>query len=224
MVDFGVAQGYGLDFDRARSGPLAVGLSRSISSSCAMPPEDDTWDAPVVTISDATGRTLDCYVEQTIEVEGKDYVLLHPVDMPVEIVTWEGEDDDDDDAVMVEDDEQIDRLFGTAKAVLAEENLTLKRSAIVLTVEGELPEIPEEEIESYAENGTAADDEEEEFQWLASFFHEKEEYAIYAPLDPFFILARVNEKGEAELLDEEELERIEALLPNLDDRFFSDLD
>ncbi|TAD79155.1 MAG: DUF3727 domain-containing protein [Oscillatoriales cyanobacterium] len=185
-----------------------------------MTQEDTAWDVPTITLSDDAGRTLECFVEHSIEVEGQEYVLLHPVDSPVEIVTWNGEDDDEE-ATAVDSDQQIDRLFSTAKAVLAEENLKLKRTAIVLTVEGELPEEPADD-EAWEGNGTG--DDVEEFQWLASFFHEETEYAVYTPLDPFFIVARLNERGEPELLDPEELEQIEDLLPSIEEQLFDGLE
>jgi len=191
------------------------------------PEEEIEWDVPTLTIADDRGRSIDCFVEHSIEVEGDEYLLLNPVDAPVEIVTWSDEGDDAE-PVPLSDDEDLERIFATARAVLAEENLTLKRSAIVLTVEGELPEIPDEEGEGddCDEDCDHADDEEdvEEFQWLASFFHEGVEYAIYTPLDPFFILARVDENGQPQLLPPDEIERIEGLLPSLEERFFEGLD
>ena len=185
-----------------------------------MTQEDTAWDVPTITLSDATGRTLECFVEHSIEVEGSEYVLLHPVDSPVEIVTWKG-DDEDQEAVPIENEQQIDLLFNTAKAVLAEENLKLKRTAIVLTVEGELPEEPEDD-EPWEGNGSGEDV--DEFQWLASFFHNETEYAVYTPLDPFFIVARMNEQGQPELLDPEELEQIEDLLPSIEEQLFNGLE
>ncbi|MCG9887298.1 MAG: DUF3727 domain-containing protein [Cyanobacteria bacterium] len=191
------------------------------------PEEEIEWDVPTLTIADDRGRSIDCFVEHSIEVEGDEYLLLNPVDAPVEIVTWSDEGDDAE-PVPLSDDEDLERIFATARAVLAEENLTLKRSAIVLTVEGELPEIPDEEGEGddCDDDCDHADDEEdvEEFQWLASFFHEGVEYAIYTPLDPFFILARVDENGQPQLLPPDEIERIEGLLPSLEERFFEGLD
>ncbi|GAB4341979.1 MAG: DUF3727 domain-containing protein [Cyanophyceae cyanobacterium] len=193
------------------------------------PEEEIEWDVPTLTIADDRGRSIDCFVEHSIEVEGDEYLLLNPVDAPVEIVTWSDEGDDAE-PVPLSNDEDLERIFATARAVLAEENLTLKRSAIVLTVEGELPEIPDDEGEGEGddcdEDCDHADDEDdvEEFQWLASFFHEGIEYAIYTPLDPFFILARVDENGQPQLLPPDEIERIEGLLPSLEERFFEGLD
>ena len=185
-----------------------------------MSPEDTTWDVPTITITDSDGRQLDCYIEHVIEVEEQEYFLLHPVDSPIEIVTWPTTDDDDDEdsPTVVTSEEVINALFPTAKAVLAEENLSLKQSAVTLTVVGELPELAEEDDDEDAEGEDL-----EEFQWLASFFHEDQEYAVYTPLDPFFILARRGSDGQPELLPPEEFDRIEALMPSIEDQFFDEL-
>ncbi|MEM9244162.1 MAG: DUF3727 domain-containing protein [Cyanobacteria bacterium P01_F01_bin.153] len=176
-----------------------------------------TWDVPTITITDPAGRQLNCYIEHALEVEGQDYLLLHPIDSPVEIVTWE--QDDDDTPTVVESEETIKVLFPTAKAVLAEENLSLKESAVTLTVAGDLPELSEDDDDEVDDDG----EELEAFQWLASFFHNDQEYAVYTPLDPFFILARRGADGEPELLSPAEFERIESILPSLEDHFFEGL-
>lgn len=180
----------------------------------------ESLDAPTVTLQDEAGRSINCYVEQSLEVEGEEYVLLLPVDSPVEIFVWqEGEDEDDEEAVLVEDDAQIDVLFPVAQAVLQEQNLTLKRTAVALTVEGDLPELVEDE-----EADEAADEEHEELQLLASFYHEEQEYAIYTPLDPLFILARINEAGQPTLLTPAEFEKIEPMLPMIEDQLFDEME
>jgi hypothetical protein len=180
-----------------------------------------------VILHDEFGRSLSCYVEHSFELNGQDYVLLMPVESPVEIFTWQAEDEDEEPIPV--DDDRVDRIFETAKAVLAEQNLTLKRTAIVLTVAGELPDFSEEDWnDEEAEPPADAREDYEELQWLASFYDEEEEYAIYTPLDPVFILARVNDAGEPELLSQEELDELEPLLPSLEgmleDRLFDESD
>lgn len=174
-----------------------------------------------VTLTDEVGRSLTCNIEYSMNLEGQEYALLLPIDSPVEIFTWQG-DDTDEAAIPVEDETEIDKIFDTARVVLQEQNLTLQRTAVTLTVVGELPEFPEDEMASDADP-----DEESEFEelmWLTSFYHEEQEYAIYTPLDPFFILARMNDDGKPELLSEEEFQRLEPMLPMLEDQFFDELD
>lgn len=174
------------------------------------PQENGIFPAKSVTVTDEFGRSLACYIEHSFELNDDNYVLLLPVDAPVEIFAW-AEDDEDEEPIAIEDPDEIDEIFETAKAVLEEQNLTLKRTAVTLTVSGELPEL-EDELES------EEDEEEgyEELQLLASFYNEEQEYAIYTPLDPFFILARLDDNGQPQLLSDEELEKLEPMLPSLE--------
>lgn len=185
--------------------------------------EDDMdEDVPTVTIADDAGRTLTCTIEHSLQVEDQEYVLLLPVDAPVEIFSWQDEDDEED-PLPVEEDGEIDRIFPTAKVVLEEQNLVLKRTAVTLTVEGDLPDLDEEDdfLEDEAEEG---DEYEEELQLLARFYHEEQEYAVYTPLDPFFIFARLDEEGNPQLLSPEEFKKIEPMLPMLEDQLFDALE
>ncbi len=176
-------------------------------------------ELPTVTLTDPAGRSLDCYVEQEIDIENETYLLLLPVDYPVEFLEWKGENDDEE-AVLVEDDAEIDRIFPTAKAVLEEQNLVLKRTAVILTVEGDLPD-PEDDEDDWNEEEEYTD----RVQLLANFYVEEQEYGICTPLDPFFIPARLGAEGKPQLLSPEEHQRIEALLSEaLENHMFEEID
>jgi hypothetical protein len=185
--------------------------------------EDDSldMDTPTVTLTDEAGLQLTCYIEHSLDVDEQEYVLLLPVDSPIEIFAWE-ENGDEDEAVLVEDQDTLDQVFPIAKAVLEEQNLSLKRTAVVLTVEGELPDLDEDE--EWAGVESDSDEEQEELQLLASFWHEEQEFAIYTPLDPYFILARLDETGQPHLLSQEELKKIEPMLPMLEDQLFDEME
>ena len=71
-----------------------------------------------------------------LELDGKIYLLLLPENAPIEIFAWD-EDDEVTELVSVEDEEEIDRIFADANAVLSEQNLTLKRTAFTLSASGE---------------------------------------------------------------------------------------
>lgn len=188
-------------------------------------PNDNEQEEEIVTLTDEKGRSLSCTIEYSIEIEEQDYVLLLPVDTPVEIFTWHDEEGDDDDAaVFVEDDEEIDTIFDTAKVVLEEQNLKLQRTAVTLTVSGELPEFEDEEDLIDTDDNHNGESDYEELMLLARFYHKDQEYAVYTPLDPFLLLARMKSNGEVELLSDEERERIEPLLPMLEDQLFDELD
>lgn len=167
-----------------------------------------------VTLTDEAGRELACYIERSLEIDGQDYVLLQPLDAPVEIFAWQ-EEDDVEEPVLVEDEETLDQIFPIAQAVLSEQELTLKRTEFELTVSGELPPVEEEEIltlEFEDEDGELMS---EPLQFLASFYHEEQEYAIYTPLLRFF--ARMNAAGQPELLSPEEFQKVQPLLEQLFD-------
>jgi hypothetical protein len=181
-------------------------------------------DGPTVTLTDESGRSLTCYIELTLELEGKEYALLHPVDYPVEIFAWEADDSGDETLVGVEEEELLE-IFDTAKAVLAEQNLTLKNTALSLTIEGELPEVDEEEVLTLEiENGTTV--EAEEYQPLASgFFHKEQEYAIYTPLNPMLFVALMKQGQQPELLSPEEFRAIQPIIEqHLEEQLFDDME
>ena len=182
-----------------------------------MEEENIEIDAPTSIVKDREGRQLICYLEHSLEIDGQEYVLLLPVDFPVEIFAWP-EDDDRNEPVPIESDAEIDELFDLAKAVLAEQNLTLKRTAVTLTVAGKLSHWHEKE-----QSVEEIDPDREEFQLLASFYYEQQEYDVYMPLDPLFILAQIDEAGNPQLLSTEEFEKIEPLLPQIEDQLYKTL-
>lgn len=179
-----------------------------------MDEDDIDMDVETVTLKDDSGRTLACTIEHAVDIEDQEYVLLLPVDAPVEIYAWQ-EVGEEEEAILVEDEATVEQLFPIAKAVLEEQNLTLKRTAVTLTVEGELPD---DEADAEDEFFDDDDDEQEELQFLASFYYEEQEFGVYAPLDPLFILARMTEDNQPQLLSPEELEKIEPLLPMIEDQ------
>ena len=185
------------------------------------PQENEHSQAGSVTLTDEAGRSLACYIERSLFVEDQEYVLLLPVDSAIEIFAWQA-DGEEEEAIPVEEDETIDQIFATAEAVLAEQNLILKRTAFALTVAGELPPVEESELftlEMIEEEGT--DLEPEQLQLLASFYHEDQEYAIYTPLDPLMFFARLNGNGHPELLSPEEFRKVQ---PLLEEQLFDELE
>ncbi len=175
-------------------------------------------DTPTVLLHDTDGRSLLCFLERSLMLDDQPYGLLQPVDAPAVIFSWE---DDGEEPVPVEDEDAIKTIFPTAKAVLEEQNLTLLATAITLTVEGDLPDVEDDDGDDSAElNGADRhhvdeeedlDEEAEEFQLLAIFYHQQQEYGVYTPLDPFLIVARLD-NDEPQLISPEEYERIEPLL------------
>jgi hypothetical protein len=163
-------------------------------------PLSGTGDVPTIVVEDHTGRQLLCYLEQLIPLDGKDYGLLTPVDTPVCLFRLK----DDDDPELIETLQASEPILGVADVVLQEHDLTLVRSAVTLTVSGELDEPDPEDLDP--EEGE--DDDTETYELLVSFMVEDQEYGLYIPLDPFFVVARL-EGARAELVEGEEFDRVQ---------------
>ncbi len=171
----------------------------------------DREHSGIINLTDDKGRSLECYVEHSLEVDGQEYFLLLPVDSPVEIFAWQG-DGDEEEAILIEDDATIDEIFSTAQAVLSEQNLILKNTAYALTVAGELPPVEESELFTLEIEDEQSDLEPEQLQLLGRFYHQEQEYAIYTPLDPLLFFARISKNGKPELLSPEEFRQVQPLL------------
>ena len=157
-------------------------------------------DVPTVMVSDGNGRQLHCFLEQRIPLDGQIYGLLTPVDTPVCLFRL-GEEDDPE---LIETIESTEPVFSVADVVLREHDLTLVRSAVTLTVSGELEEPDPDDLEDDQDDG----EDSETYELLMSFMVEDQEYGLYIPLDPFFVVARLTD-GEATIVDGEEFDRIQ---------------
>ncbi len=186
-------------------------------SSYLINPENEPDESDSVTLVDEKGRTLDCYIENSIEVDDITYLLLMPVDIPVVIIAWDDDDEEDDefsDAVLLEDEEEIEQIFPDAKAVLAELDLSLKYTAYSLTVSGELPPIEDDDILTLELENEDQPLEPEELQFLVSFYHKEQRYSIYTPLAPLLFLAKSTDGDKVELVSPED-ERMQMILEEL---------
>jgi hypothetical protein len=172
-------------------------------------------DVPTVLVKDHAGREILCFLEHLIPLDGKDYALLTPVDTPVCLVRIaEGEDEKDE---VIESLEGAEPILSVADVVLQEHDLTLVRSALTLTVSGELEEPDPEEMEEEIEEGEE-DEESDLYELLIAFRANDQEYGLYIPLDPFFVVARI-EGSEALVVEGEEFERIQPRIEaELDER------
>lgn len=161
----------------------------------------------IVTLTDSSGRSLECYIENELHSEGTDYYLLQPVDLPIVILAWDDEDEDSDlpETEMVEDPEELAEIFLDAKAVLGERELTLKDTAYVMTISGEIPPLEDDDILTLEieddEDGEGSGLEPEELQLLTDFYHLEQHYSIYTPIDPYLFFARSTGDDELEMMD-----------------------
>lgn len=189
---------------------------------------DEPTEYPVVTLTDEEHRQLPCYVEKTMDVEGEEFLLLLPVNLPIEVFVWQSaaeagmEDDGDEGEVLVDvEDEDIDALFPSARAVLAELDLLLERSAHTLTAAGDLPEADEEDCFSLEIDEEGSEPMTEEFQLLATFFHEGSQYSLCTPIEPLMFFARREADGSVELVEPEEFQKMRS---QLEDKLFDVLE
>ena len=118
-------------------------------------------DVPTVLVRDGQGRQLLCFLEQLIPLDGHDYVLLTPVDTPVCLFRL----DDDEDPELIDTIDAPEPILSVADVVLQEHDLTLVRSAVTLTVSGELDEPEPDELDDDEDD----DDDSETYELLVSF-------------------------------------------------------
>jgi hypothetical protein len=187
------------------------------------PSSNGSGDVPTVLVRDGHGRQLLCFLEQLIPLDGHDYALLTPVDTPVCLVRIAADDDQDDE--VIEELDGAEPILSVADVVLQEHDLTLVRSAVTLTVSGELEEPDPEDLEDEfdaEEDGEEGDDETDLYEMLIQFRAEGAEYGLFIPLDPFFVVARM-ENGEGVLVEGEEFERVQPRIEaELDERELAD--
>ena len=160
-------------------------------------------DQPTLLVRDREGHDLLCFLEHLIPLDGQDYALLSPVDTPVSLFRLR----DDDEPEPINSVSSSEPILSVADVVLQEHDLVLVRSAITLTVSGELEEPDQEDLEELDDEDDL-DDDAETFELLVSFMVDAQEYGLYIPLDPFLVLVRMVD-GQAELLSEDELDRIQ---------------
>jgi hypothetical protein len=169
-------------------------------------------DAPTVLVRDSSGRQLLCFLEQLIPLDGHDYVLLTPVDTPVCLFRLT---DDEEEPELIDTVDATEPILSVADVVLQEHDLTLVRSAVTLTVSGELEEPDPDDFDD--EDEDAAEDS-ETYELLVSFLVDDQDYGLYIPLDPFFVVARM-EGDAAVLVEGEEFERVQPRIEaELDER------
>ena len=163
---------------------------------------NDSYNAQTLLLNDSNGNELFCYLEQLVIVQGQEYALLTPVDTPVSLFKINEKDEPE----LIEKVEKNEQILKNADAVLQEHDLKLIRSAVTLTVSGELEEPIYDELEE-----DELDDDSETYELLVNFNLLDEEYGLYIPLDPFFIVGKLRNNG-AVLIEDEEFDKIQPLI------------
>ena len=169
-------------------------------------------EVPTVVVKDDQGRELLCFLEQLIPLDGQDYALLTPVDTPVCLFRLS----ESEEPELMDPTEASEPVLSTAEVVLQEHELNLVRSAVTLTVAGELDEPDPEDLDLEGEEDD--EDDAETYELLVSFLVAQQEYGLYIPLDPFFVVARMRD-GQAELVEGDDFDRIQPRIEaELEDR------
>lgn len=171
-------------------------------------------DMPTVVVRDGRGRQLLCVLEQLVPLDGHDYALLTPFDTPVILVRLSGGTSEEPEEI--EDWEQHPAVMAVAEAMLQEHNMTLVRSAATLTVTGDFDKSDldedDDEGEDEIEEGEAIEEEDEGdlFESLLDrpFYVGEEQYDLFVPLDPFFVVAQLKGR-EATLIEGEAFARLQ---------------
>ena len=163
----------------------------------------DKHEAPTILLKDSCDDKLFCYIEQIVKIEGTEYALLTPVDTPVTLFKI----NEKDEPVLIEKIEKNEQILQNADAVLQEHDLSLVRSAVTLTVSGELDEPVYDDLEEDEINN----EESETYELLVNFNVLNDEYGLYVPLDPFFIVGKIEKNG-AILIEDEEFDRVQPLI------------
>ena len=162
----------------------------------------DNYDVQTLILNDSNGNQLFCYLEQLVKVEERDYALLTPVDTPVSLFKINEKDEPE----LIEKIEKNEQILKNADAVLQEHDLKLIRSAVTLTVSGELEEPIYDELEEESIN-----DDSEAYELLVNFNLLEQEYGLYIPLDPFFIVGKLTSQG-ALLIEDDEFDKVQPLI------------
>ena len=163
---------------------------------------NDNYDAQTLILNDSNGNELFCYLEQLVSVEGHEYALLTPVDTPVSLFKINEKDEPE----LIDKIDKNEQILKNAEAVLEEHDLRLIRSAVTLTVSGELEEPIYDELEE-----DYVDDDSESYELLVNFNLFDQEYGLYIPLDPFFIVGKLKDKV-ALLVEDDEFDKIQPLI------------
>ena len=160
-------------------------------------------EVPTLLIKDGKDNELLCFLEQIVPIDNVEYLLLTPVDTPVSLFKLTN----DEEPQLIKTIDKQEEILSVADVVLQEYELKLIRSAVTLTITGDLEEPEPEELEE-----KDFDEDSELYEQLGvNFKFNDEEYGLFIPLDPFFIVGKLHE-GNAVVLEGNEFNIIQPLI------------
>ena len=152
-------------------------------------------DDPVIVVVDMeTSQTIESFIDQRVyigeDAEKQEVLLCYPADVPVVIAQF----DSDDMLAQVPMSELDARgVFSAASSHLRDKGLDLIRSAVCLTIQGDL-----EEGEDQAGPADVPDEDYDgmSVRVIATLEHEGQAYIISEPFDPVVMLAVASAEAE----------------------------
>jgi len=146
--------------------------------------EDDQEE--VLVTDEDTGKTIECYVDQDVTIDGKTYYIVYPCDTPVVIAYVDKEGDEEELVPVAEED--ISRVFAGAYKACADIDCELADTAVVLTLQGYEDDTEEDEDDKLGDAG----DDEEFVRVITSYEDNGVEYLITEPLEPVLIITKAD--------------------------------
>lgn len=162
-----------------------------------------------VMATDAAGRMLHCFVEQSMQIQDQNYGLLSPVDTPAYLCRWPAEPAAEPE--LIADPHQYPQVLDDLDMALQDQELCLVRSAGVLTVAGDLGNADPDNADPGGGEASAEDGDLDTYVLLASVCHGGTDFGLYGGLDPCFLVARLGQ-GTAALLAPDALARLQPLI------------
>jgi len=151
--------------------------------------EEEEEEKEVVVRDPETDKTIECYVDQEITVEGTTYSLVYPCDRPV-VIAYVDKEGDDEELVPLTD-KDVEKIFPAAYKACAAEDVELVNSAVVMTLQGDLPDEDDEDTD--VDYGDVEEDQ-ELVRVFTTFEESGVEYVVTEPLDPVLIVVKPDSK------------------------------
>jgi hypothetical protein len=152
-------------------------------------------DDPVIVVVDMeTSQTIESFIDQRVyigkDAEKQEVLLCYPADVPVVIAQF-----DSDDMLAQVPMSTLDArgVFSAASSHLRDKGLDLIKSAVCLTIQGDLEE---GEDQANPAEVPVDDDDSMSVRVIATLEHEGQEYIITEPLDPVLMLAVASAEAE----------------------------
>mmetsp|Transcript_16496 Transcript_16496/g.33684 ORF Transcript_16496/g.33684 Transcript_16496/m.33684 type:complete len:255 (-) Transcript_16496:478-1242(-) len=190
-------------------------------------------DDTIVVVDVDSGRTLECFPESTVSLDGVAYTICSPIDQPVMIATMSKTSAGERVLEPVDDADVLNSLLPKAVKELAADEIQLMQTGFFLTAVCSRDDMFDEDAEAEGEEadhdeGLVDDDDEglddddidevddqEEARVLSEFFVDGEGYFLCASEDPVLLLVRKNSSGEFVVPPENERAKVQPTIERM---------